>query len=77
MPIESLPSAPQSATKFRLLVPVRANSGLAAHIPDAAGHALCNTYLKLSLWRIENTGDAKRVICQHCRKKQEQSRQTE
>jgi len=83
-PTGGLSNAPEARTRYGypwiisdakgetmvLLVRVDQTAGLANHIPDASGHALCKRELKLSLWRIEERLVDETLICNICRVKQ-------
>ena len=51
----------------RYLVRINQTPGFAAHIPDAAGHSLCKSGLKGSLWQLEERHVQPTVICYNCR----------
>jgi hypothetical protein len=56
-----------------LLVKGQREQGLAAHIPDDAGHPLCKTNLKLSDWQIQDRVESTIVVCYHCRRRHRQA----
>jgi hypothetical protein len=48
-------------------------TGLAAHIPDGLGRAMCHTQIKLGQWQIHYQSPEGMVICSNCRRAQEQA----
>jgi hypothetical protein len=55
---------------MKLLIEIRTDRGLKAHIPDTHGAPLCQLRLKLTDWQIEDRITTTLMLCRACRRAQ-------
>jgi hypothetical protein len=53
---------------MQLLIKIRKNPGLAAHLPDTEGMPLCHLPLQRADWRIEDRTLPLPLICHTCQR---------